>query len=377
MARSRTGGNPKVDNPESPRSGFDWVEAQKRYLDALAALGGGLEPWQSINPWQQALDHWWQDVKKTMPDRDRAFFDHLLQQSRVFHGLADQFGKSLGAMSSTQEAGQNWESTLRDQIEGMKSRAAGTGDPALRGLVTAWQLPLDTWQRTQSFLSLLPGDPLSALKQEPGAGLNISPIGVPGYTKKLREQIHGGAQLWDDYRRNLQEYQAGLATVAADAVQRLQERILVLGSSGKSLGSLRDIYDLWIDCNEAAYAEHVLTEEYARRFGRLVNSLMAFKRHCQELIEEALAAMNMPTRQGMNSVRRHQQEMRRELNVAAAQGQANAESIRRLRDELDVLRRELSGAGGFEEVPHTAPRPAENSSAGETAPKDPLLKGGQ
>lgn len=330
-----------MDKPESPFGAFDWAGAQQRFLDAVTAFGGGQQA-QPPNPWQKAMEFWWQGAQAAVPDRDRAVYENLLGQSRAFYAVTEHFSKLLAAISSAQGA-QDWESMLKQHMEAWKAQAAAADDPALRGLLAAWQLPVDTWQRTLNLLSVSSGG-------TPGAA-------VPGFTREFQEQIGEGARLWDEYQRALQEYRNVLSGVAVDALNRLQIRILAVGASGKSLTTLREIFDLWIECSEAAYSERAFTEDYAQCFGRLVNTLMAFKRHGQELVDEGLSAANLPTRQGMNSIQRSQRDMRRDLEAAAAQGAANAESLSQIRQELESLRQELSGTAGAA-TGGRAPRPS-------------------
>ena len=314
-----------MDKPHPAFSGFDWADAQKRFLDAVSAFGGGHGATQPTpDPWQRAIDFWWQGMQSAVPDRDRALYENLVRQSGAFYAVSEQFSRLLAAMSAAQGA-PDWESVLKQQMEAWKAQAAVSEDPALRGLLAVWQLPADTWQRTQSLFSISPG------------------MAVPGHSQEIQDRIRAGARLWDEYQHALQDYRASLSSITVAAINRLHERILALGAAGKGLTSLRQIFDLWIECSEAAWAEAVFTEEYGRRYGRLVNALLAFKCHAQGLAEEGLAAANMPTRQGLDSVRRSQRDLKREMRAAAAQGMANAESLSQIRSELESLRQALSG----------------------------------
>lgn len=316
-----------MDGPDASLGGFDWAGAQKRFLDAVSAFGVAQDAAQPVpNPWQRAIDFWWQGVRSAVPDRDRAVFENLVRQSRAFYSVSGQFSRILAAMSSPQ-GGQDWEALLNQQMEAWRAQVVAAEDPVLHGLLAIWQLPADTWQRTQALFSIAPG----------GA--------VPGYAQEFHERIHVGARLWEEYQHALQDYRTSLATTTVVALNRLQERILARGTAGQGLNSLREIFDLWIECSESAWAEQVFTDEYARRYGRLVNALMAFKCHVQGLVDETLAAANMPTREGMDSLQRSQRDMKRGLQAAAAQGTANAESLSEIRRELESLRQALSGEG--------------------------------
>jgi hypothetical protein len=57
----------------------------------------------------------------------------------------------------------------------------------------------------------------------------------------------------------------------------------------------------------------VFTEEYADIYARLVNTLMALKHHNQTAVDEVAGSLNLPTHQGITTVQRRQQELRREI----------------------------------------------------------------
>jgi hypothetical protein len=53
--------------------------------------------------------------------------------------------------------------------------------------------------------------------------------------------------------------------------QRLGERV----ATGESVGSLRELYNLWVDCNEETYGRMLRGPEYSEISGRLLNALFA------------------------------------------------------------------------------------------------------
>ena len=157
---------------------------------------------------------------------------------------------------------------------------------AMRGLMPFFELPLETWTRTVSGFSVLPGDFLQALKPE---GLRQATdevhdqigrfLSVPsvGYTREWQDQNQRGARLVLDYQRASQEYLNAHARLGVDTIERFSKRVMERAETGQEITSLREVYDLWVDAGEAAYSEFVLTEEYAAIYGRLVNALMALK----------------------------------------------------------------------------------------------------
>jgi Poly(R)-hydroxyalkanoic acid synthase subunit (PHA_synth_III_E). len=122
---------------------------------------------------------------------------------------------------------------------------------------------------------------------------------------------------------------------------------------------LREIYDLWVDCNEKAYAELVYTDKYSELYGRLSNSLLAVKQHQGKAMDKILAKMNIPTRQGMKSVLKRVQEMKR------AQSKSDTK-ITNLENELQALRELIKD----EKTKPAAAKPRTTTAAKKTIKKD-------
>ncbi|MCI0400529.1 MAG: class III poly(R)-hydroxyalkanoic acid synthase subunit PhaE, partial [Gammaproteobacteria bacterium] len=194
-------------------------------------------------------------------------------------------------------------------------------------------MPLDTWRRTASSMSVLPGDFMQGLKPEGVTRVADRFLSVPGvgYTREWQEQVQEWFRLGGEYQTALQNYMNAFGRVAIDSLEHLKKKIVELAEQGRDLTTLREIYDLWVDSSEGAYAQFVVTDEYAELYGRLVNALMALKHHGRSMVDEGLAAMNMPTRKGFDTMQSRQQDLRRELKTVRA--------------ELDDLKATLQGDG--------------------------------
>jgi class III poly(R)-hydroxyalkanoic acid synthase PhaE subunit len=156
---------------------------------------------------------------------------------------------------------------------------------------------------------------------------------VPGVgpDREAQAQMQKGIKLLSEYQQVSGEYQTEMSRVGVEALEAMRLRILEMAEQGKKINSLREIYDLWVDCNEKAYAELVYTDEYSELYGRLTNALLAVKQHQGKVMDKFLAKLNMPTRQGMNTVLKRVQEMKRGQSKSAAK-------IIALENELQDLR---------------------------------------
>jgi class III poly(R)-hydroxyalkanoic acid synthase PhaE subunit len=187
---------------------------------------------------------------------------------------------------------------------------------------------------------VLPGDFLEDLKPESLERVTDKFLSIPGvgYTRESQEQLQEGIRLWSNYQKVNMEYNHAMNAVSLKALDNMRIKIIDMAEHGKEINSLREIYDLLVDCNEAAYAEFTRTEVFSDLYGRLTNALMAVKHHGRHIIDEIQSALNMPTRRGMNTLQKRQQEMRRE-------NKDTSRKIENLLDEINTLKKLMDGNG--------------------------------
>jgi class III poly(R)-hydroxyalkanoic acid synthase PhaE subunit len=297
-----------------------WLDAGRKYWDA----------WQGL--WQKGVETGARAAEPAA--KSSAPTDPLqpfMEQAALFMQLGEEVAAAVRRSGDALQSEEQWR-----QIFGN----------------TAWKLPFDTWNRTFSSASLFPGDFLERFKPEAWTAVaddmhrNLERfLSVPGlgYTREWQEQGQDLARLGLDYQRALQEYAALFRRLNLDAFDRLQKKLQQLADTGKPVKTLRGLYDTWVDASEAAYLDLAATDEYAETYGRLVNALMALKRHGRVMVDEAAGAMGMPTRQGFNTLQRRHQELRREVASMRTQlTEANA-GLAELRKEVEQLRTRRAG----------------------------------
>lgn len=338
--------------PSDPQA---WYDAGRKYWDA----------WQAL--WQQGVE-----AGARAPERPAAE-----------PGPADPMRALMDQGAFFLRLGEELAQTLRRSSEG-----ALEADDPWRKLFqnTAWTLPLDTWSRTFSSTSLIPGDFLERFKPENWAAVTDDLhrhmerfLSVPGlgYTREWQEQGQEFTRLGLDYQRALQEYASLFRRLNLDAFERLQRKLKELADAGQPVNTLRGLYDAWVDASEAAYLDLAATDAYAETYGRLVNAQMALKRQSRAMVDETAGALGMPTQQGFHTLQRRHQELRREVAVMRAQlaeATAGLEQIAALREEVAQLRARTAaraaGAPGAEPgAGPAAPGPAR-------APRRRKAKGG-
>lgn len=332
----------------------DWVQAQRKYMEACSALGGskgnnaaraGAGNGQDANPWNKALEFWWQSISNSAPDETRDFYGKLVDQTQSFFFVTDQLSRLMQGLAEVGESVDNWQGKLEQQFEEMKAAvSSGHGDigQMFNGMFGAWQLPMDTMQRTFSSGSVFPGDFLQGIKPDAMEQATDKFLSVPGvgYSRESQEQAQEGLRLWARYQRTAHEYQTQMNKVGVQALDIIKQRIIKMAGNDEQITTLRELYDLWVECNEKAYADYVFTKEYSELYGRLTNDLMALKSHGQGIIDETTSAMGIPTRKGMETVQKRQQQMRRELIASKSrieELESILEQVRKLERKVEAL----------------------------------------
>lgn len=332
---------------------FDWQEAQEQWLEAqrkywnewAEASTKGFTPNGQANPfdftkgfpnafgagmpgadmWETAMKQWWGAFGGQQEDAAAAgvqdFCQRLVDAGQTYFKMAEKFAGAAGDdPDAIGRVVTEWLDNLQ-RYYNMVDVELRNADPEkhMREGMAFWDLPNDTWQRAFSSLFPVPGDFFRALRPDDistVSGLHgkldqFLSVPAVGYTRESQEQYQKLARRYLEYQKASYDFNVGLHKEGVRSVELFQARLKELTEKGESITSVREIYNLWVDACEDAYAEYALSESYAELYGNLVNSLMAVKRQIARITEETLEAWNVPTRSEVNTLHKRLQEMRR------------------------------------------------------------------
>jgi len=313
----------------------NWMDLQRQYWEQWTRMqqnAMGLDSPPS-NPWENAINHWWEAVSGSLPDISRDFLEKVMEQGKSFFQMAGELSQPAGKDDDA------WRQLMNNLVETFtrSSSAAGQGADYGTGF---WEMPLDNWNRMVSALSPVPGDMLRGMPTT-GFKENMDRIlAAPGlgYTREGQQQYQSLYQSIIAYQEALAEYNFFFSRMGERAALRLGDMV-----KEKPVESARGLYDAWVRCCEEEYAQQVMTPEYVKLHGSLVNALMRVKNRWGELLNEYLSAMNIPTQEDLRTLQRRVQEHRRE--------------IRMLRKEMAELKKAVASK------PTTAAAPARKAAA--------------
>ncbi|AHK80011.1 hypothetical protein M911_13580 [Ectothiorhodospira haloalkaliphila] len=343
-------------NPFAPD---EWLDAQRKYWDAWLDMSRKAMGGQSNQPnWPQGLDQWWQIASQGMPGGNNQMMDQMMQMSRNYFAMAENFYKGANGQTDATQAVTQWLDQMTSAFKNM-----GLGQAPGKDINPFWQMPMDTWSRAGSSFMPMPGDFMQALRPaaRPPYGDVVQEqmdrfLSVPGvgYTRESQEQYQDLAKLMMEYQQAMQQYQQAFAKVGLDSVDRFRARLDDAGRQDTPITSMRALYDEWVDVSEEVYGEFVMSEEYAKVYGDMVNSLMAVKRQGTRLMDEVTESLNMPTRREVNTLHRRLQESRREMHQIKAA----------LREMQHEEKKEKAKASSSRKSSSTRSSAAKSSSAG-------------
>ena len=328
------------DKKKAASGDLDWLGMQRGYLDALSSLGAGspfmaaspfgaASPFLSLNPfgapagpapgpfWANAISGAWQSAKPAASDDSRDFFSKVLEQSRHYWFMSEQFSKLIEGIAACEGNNKAILDCIKAHFKALQSACATARNPG----------PVDLTKQYEALLALMQtvGAGLAPwLEAGAGIGRLRARFSMPGlgYGRETQDKLQELLRLWGDYQDNYQEYQSAMTRLTQESLALMRKAVIKLSRNNEDISSMKQLYDLWIESNERAYGEYVFTDEYAELNGRLVNSLMAFRQKQNEVGEDILTAMNMPTMSAMNTLERRQHRLRKQVKTLEAELQA-------------------------------------------------------
>ena len=236
--------------------------------------------------------------------------------------MAEQISKSLSEGAKPLDAINQWMEQLKGSMQQLGA-VPGFDVGGVNDFMKQWFSPSQSWQQMSAALTpmsqaawQLPGMNASAFN----LGEMVDPLGkmleAPGigYFREPQEKQQKGIQLAIEYQEANQAFNQAFLQVATESIQDFQRRLMKLDPESVP-GSLRDLYDLWVEVSEEHYAVFAMGDEYQTLYGDMVNRLMILKKHYSGIIDDSLRAMNLPNTREVDTMQQRLQQVRRE-NIA-------------------------------------------------------------
>ena len=263
-----------------------WGDAARAASQGAGGFGA-IDSMGGLQGFRNAMDGWTRSVGAGSTGANDVLA-HFNRQSQHWYGQMQQV--------AAQFAGQNH--SARDVVEAWRTLIGGNGSELFQHLLDGMQGP--GMQQLQQW-SDAAAPWLQTMQREATTALGMPAFGL---AREHQERLQGLARAQLDWQQALGAYQALLRKVSQEALSRLESKLIDHEEPGRQIGSVRALFDLWVDAAEEAYAETALSLEYRHAYGTLVNAQMRLRNAMQSIIEHSASAAGVPGRAELDSAHR-------------------------------------------------------------------------
>ena len=285
----------------------DFEALARRYWgmwgDAMREAGTRAGVGSPIDGYRDALDAWTRSASGARPDIDGVLANFNGQGKAWLAQMQQVAAQFAGRDHSAGDIAAAWRQAL--------GPAANPFASLFSGMDGAGMLPLEQWQgAAESWLQ--------GARHQAADWLGMPAFGVAREHQE-RLQAVGKAQL--RLQDAFAQYQQMMAGAGQDAFARFEAKLAEREEPGRQLGSVRALFDLWVEAAEEAYAKVALSTEYRHAYGALVNAQMELRAGQQAIVEQAGSALGLPGRTELDSAHRKLAELERQLRRLQRQGE--------------------------------------------------------
>lgn len=337
MAATKSAQSTTDTSNEGTTQNWDsWFQNQRAYFDQQVKAATDMQ-----GQWAGFFQEWQKNLSPTLPGAGQ-YQQFFTQAGKQFLDMQQQFAQWSGQNKPVNDMTGDWLKGLQSFFLGMLQTNTQPYDPA-----AAWKNVTDSFAKggnawASAFNSGGPfgqfgqgfgGNPFAGQGFNPaawtsaqpwnnvqGAGSfqNFDPFGfyasLPGigYTREKQDAWNLLYKLYAEFEQQTRKYNAAMAQVGIEAVQKFQEYVANPPEGAAPLTSLKEVYAKWVDVCEDVYARYATSDEYTKLYGEVVNALMAFKGQMNTLTDDIADQFNLPTRSEVDSLHQRLHALRRD-----------------------------------------------------------------
>lgn len=343
-----------------------WTEAQKKVWEGWYDLMNNASnssntPFtfypDAMKQWQQmmtqTLNAWTSGADPTAQNTAR----QLMATQEVMLRFLQTTTQAWQAIAPRVEAGEDWQSVVSQYGSQFFQTLLGTPmgvASAGKDVNELWQFYIQEWQKlSQPWLQTTMQSPTNLGHLMMGGGSELAhltkfhwdmyerTIGgiteIPGLgsNRELNAKLMRGFDAYVDFQKVSAEYQTILSRTFGKAFERYMEKLVSFSEEGKTIDSIQDLMNLWLDTIDESFTRMYVSEEYLEAQKQLAAAGMTFKMRQQDILEVFLGMFDLPTRSELDDAYRSLNELRREVRALKKslkeQGGAVAKSSKKKR----------------------------------------------
>lgn len=261
-----------------------WLEQQREVLKRLATE-------QDPARLRAALEKWWHEAGAQAPAQAQELAARLFDLGQGYLQGLQQFARSASAAAAPRDAGSTAAADAAIPGFGLDLLAAWRnarwgGDAAGFGATSALLAP---W--------------LEAMARMPAVGA------ARAYVNDARElaRLHAECLQLEEALTLL------LQGVQHQALSELQAQVAARSQAGMPIQSFRELYEIWVECGERAYAPVAHGAAFIQLQTDFANRALRMRVLQRRLAERVARALDLPTRSEVNALHLQVRELKRRL----------------------------------------------------------------
>lgn len=277
----------------------DFAALARRYWGMWGdAMRDPTSPDAGMQGMRDALDAWTRQV--TGQATGQAGFGNLMehfnrQSGDWFAQMQQVAAQFVGRDHQAADVANAWRNAFAGGGNAFQELLQGMRGPGLEG-VAQWNAAAAPY--------------LQGMRSEAAAALSQPAF---GFTREHQERLQALGQAQLRWQRANEVYNALMAKVAQDAFSQFESKLAEHEEPGRQIGSVRALFDLWVDAAEDAWAKAALSPDYRHVFGELVNAQMQLRTAAQAIGEQTTNQMGLPGRTELDGAHRKIAELERQL----------------------------------------------------------------
>ena len=294
------------------------LQMQSQYMDMWKTTGQKKAEPSMQNPWTTSFtdsgftNASFTDFWSTLAEQNTAtssLFGNMSQQNVMMAQLAKCFAEINNIVNgANQQSSEQWQSSLNQALDDLQSQLtnfSGTPFSASPNMKNSWNEAVSHWQKTMQAHNFSMPDSENNFSASPLPGLGPN---REQYEKLKKLQLHVEA-----YQAAQQEYTQSFSELWSEVIEKLKIKITdAVEQENANLTSVQALFRLWTDAAESVYAKTTQTDNHQKGYSELLNSSMALKKAVDDIRQDTLAELNMPTRKEIDTLSERLQRTRRE-----------------------------------------------------------------
>ena len=149
-----------------------------------------------------------------------------------------------------------------------------------------------------------------------GKVLRMPPLGL---TREVIERLQRQSETLIDYSSVMTDFASALYRVGNEAMQKVAARVGEMYSKGQAPKTFKEFYTIWWTTNEETVNELFKSKEFSSLLGRVVDATMSHRKRLNDIMEEYLKTLPVPTRSEMNDLYKTLYQLKKEVRKSTRQ----------------------------------------------------------